>query len=96
MPTKRDEFIDKMKTQLDDINEQISEFEEKAEESGDKARADFDANIDKLRQQGKQMQAKLDELRAASEDHWDRMIEETRKVRDAFIHSVKYFRSQLK
>ncbi len=96
MTTKRDEFIDKMKHQLDDINKQISEFEEKAEESSEKARADFDANIDKLREQGKQMQAKLDELRSASEHSWDHMIEETRKIRDAFVHSFKYFRSQLK
>jgi hypothetical protein len=52
--------------------------------------------VDKMREHGKQMQAKLDELRGASEDSWDRMMEETRKVRDAFIHSVNYFRSQLK
>jgi len=96
MTTKRDEFIENMKKQLDDINVQIEEFEKQAEESGDKARADFDANIDKLREHGKQMQAKLDELRSASEHHWDRMIEETRKIRDAFVHSVRYFRSQLK
>ena len=96
MTTQRDEFIKKTKQQLDDINKQITAFEKKAEESGEKARADFDANIDKLRKQGKQMQAKLDELREAGEDSWDRMIEETRKVRDAFIHSFKYFQSQIR
>ena len=96
MTEKRDEFIEKMKQQLDDINAQISEFESKAEAAGEKAQADFDAQVDKMREQGKQMQAKLDELRNAGEDSWDRMMEETRKVRDAFIHSVNYFRSQLK
>jgi phage-related minor tail protein len=96
MTEKRDEFIEKMKQQLDDINAQISEFESKTEETGEKVRADFDAQVDKMREHGKQMQAKLDELRGASEDSWDRMMEETRKVRDAFIHSVNYFRSQLK
>ena len=96
MTTQRDEFIDKMKKQLDDINKQLGEFEKEAEEAGEKATAEYDAQMDKLREQGKKMQAKLDELRHASEDSWDRMMEETRKVRDAFIHSINYFRSQLK
>ena len=77
-------------------NAQINEFESKTEQTGEKVRADFDAQVDKMREHGQQMQAKLDELRGASEDSWDRMMEETRKVRDAFIHSVNYFRSQLK
>jgi uncharacterized protein YicC (UPF0701 family) len=96
MTTQRDEFIEKMKQQLDAINAQISEFEATAEEEGEKVREDFDAQVDKLREHGRQMQAKLEELRAAGDDSWDRMMEETRKIRDAFIHSVNYFRSQLK
>ena len=77
MTTQRDEFIEKMKQQLDAINAQISEFEAAAEEGGEKVRADFDEQVDKLRENGK-------------------LMEETRKIRDAFIHSVNYFRSQLK
>ena len=96
MTTQREDFIEKMKQQLDDINAQITEFESQTDAASEKAREDFDAQVDKLRDHGKEMQAKLDELRAASEDSWDRMMEETRKVRDAFIHSINYFRSQLK
>ena len=88
MTEKRDEFIKKMKQQLDEINAQISEYETKAEAAGEKAQADFDAQVDKMREQGKQMQANLDELRTAREYSWDRMMEETRKVRVAFIHYV--------
>jgi chromosome segregation ATPase len=96
MTTQRDEFVERMKKQLDDINAQLTEYEKQADEAGEKARADYDAQIDKLREQGKKMQVKLEELRGASEDSWDRMMEETRKIRDAFIHSLNYFRSQLK
>jgi prefoldin subunit 5 len=96
MTTQRDEFIEKMKKQLDDVNKQMAQFQKEAEEAGDKATAEYDAQIDKLREHGKQLQAKLDEMRSASEDSWDRMMEEARKLRDAFIHSLNYFRSQLK
>lgn len=96
MTTQRDEFVERMKNQLDDINAQLTEYEEKADEAGEKARADYDAQIDKLREHGKQMQVKLEELRGASEDSWDRMMEETRKLRDAFIHSWNYFRSEMR
>ena len=96
MTTTRDEFVEKMKKQLDDVNKQLTEFEKEAEAAGEKARADYDAQIDKLREQGKKMQAKLEELRGAGEDSWDRMMEEARKLRDAFIHSYNYFRSELR
>jgi prefoldin subunit 5 len=96
MTTQRDEFIEKMKKQLDDINKQMKDYEKEAEEAGEKAAAEYDAQVDKLREHGKQLQAKLDEMRLASEDSWDRMMEEARKIRDAFIHSLNYFRSQLK
>jgi len=31
----------------------------------------------------------------AGEDSWDKMVAETEKVRDAFIHSFSYFKSQV-
>ena len=96
MSTQRDEFINKLKAQIDELNAQMSEFESKAEVVGDQAVSEFDAQMDKLREQAKEMQLKMGELQASSEDTWDRMLEETRKVRDAFIHSVNYFKSQMK
>jgi len=96
MTNQRDQFVEKMKKQLDDINAQLTKFEEQADEAGEEARANYDAQVDKLREQAKNMQVKLDEFRGASEDSWDRMMEETRKIRDAFIHSFNYFRSEIK
>ena len=51
MSSQREEFLDKLKQQVDDINAQMSEFETKAEEAGTQAMADFDAQMDKLREQ---------------------------------------------
>ena len=38
---------------------------------------------------------KLDELKAAGEDSWDALVAEMEKIRDAFVHSFKYFKSQI-
>lgn len=96
MTNGREEFVAKLKQQIDDINAQISEFENRAEEAGTKALDDFDAQVDQLREQAREMQAKLEEMKVAGEDSWDRIVEESRKLRDAFVHSFNYFKSQLK
>ena len=74
----------------------VDGVEAKAEEVGAKTRDDFDKQMDQLRDPARQMQAKLDEMRGAGEEAWDRIIEESRKLRDAFVHSYNYFWSQMK
>jgi len=37
----------------------------------------------------------LDELKAATAETWESLVAETEKVRDAFVHSFNYFKSQL-
>lgn len=96
MTTDRDDFVRKLKKQIDDVNAQISEFEAEAEAAGAKAMEDFDARMDELRGHAHAMQTKLDEMRSAGEESWDRIVEESRKLRDACIHSFNYFKSQLK
>ena len=96
MTDSRDDFVAKLKRQIDDVNAQISEFEAKAEAAGAKAMEDFDAQMDELRGHAQAMQAKLDEMRNAGEDSWERIVEESRKLRDACVHSFNYFKSQLK
>jgi chromosome segregation ATPase len=92
----REDAVAKLKKQIDDVNAQISEIEAKAEEVGAKSRDDFDRQMDQLRDHARQMQSKLEEMRGAGEDAWDRIIEESRKLRDAFVHSYNYFKSQMK
>jgi hypothetical protein len=50
--------------------------------------------MSKLREQSRLAGAKLDEMRAAGEDNWEKMKAEMEKVRDAFTHSFRYFKSQ--
>jgi len=37
----------------------------------------------------------MEELKSTGEDRWDAMVTEMEKVRDAFVHSFSYFKSQL-
>ncbi|WP_088278980.1 hypothetical protein [Ideonella sp. A 288] len=93
--SKRDEYVSKMKLQLDELNTKMDELSAKARDARAEARESYKAEMDKLRDQSKLAVAKLDEMRTAGEDTWENMVTEMEKVRDAFKHSFSYFKSQL-
>ena len=91
----RDEYTKKLKLQLDGLNAQMDDLETKAKEAKADAREKYNAEMTKLRHQSTLAIAKYEELKAASEDSWDKMVAETEKIRDAFVHSFRYFKSQV-
>jgi chromosome segregation ATPase len=93
--TKRDEYIQKMKSQLDALNAKMDEVEAKARDAKEEARAKYREEVAGLRHQSKVAAAKLEDLKAAGEDRWDAMVAEMEKLRDAFVHSFRYFKSQI-
>ena len=95
MSVKRDEFIAKMKSHLDELNLKIDALEARAHEAKEEARQAYRAELAKARHESKLAQSKFEEMKAAGEESWDRMVREMEKVRDAFVHSFRYFKSQL-
>ena len=93
--TKRDEYIEKMKLQLDELDVKMDKLEAKAKDAKEDVRAKYQEEMTKLRHQSKLAKGKLQEAKAVSEDKWDAMVAELEKVRDAVIHSYRYFKSQL-
>lgn len=93
--SKRDVYIEKMKHQLDELNVEINELEDKALEVKEEARAKFKEEIDSLKLQWQVATDKFAALKASGEDSWDAMVDEMEKVREAFVHSFRYFKSQL-
>jgi hypothetical protein len=89
----RDEYIAKMKLQLDELNLSMAEFETKAQAARADAAITYQEELVKLRQQSKLASGKLDELKAAGEDAWDKLVLDSEKVRDAFVHSYHDFKS---
>ena len=91
----RDAYIEKMKANLDKLNANMNELEAKAKEAREEARDKYQQEMAKMQQQSKLAVAKLDDMKAASVDTWEAMVAEMEKVRDAFVHSFSYFKSQL-
>lgn len=93
--SKRDEYTAKLKMQLDELNGKMDTLELKAKEAKEDARDAYKAEMAKLRHQSKLAGDKLEEMKAATEDGWEKMVAEVEKVRDAFVHSFSYFKSQI-
>lgn len=91
--SKRDAYVEKMKAQLDSLNDTMNTLEAKAREAKGEARDKYQAEMAKLKNQSQVARGKLDELKSASEDKWDALVAEMDKVRDAFVHSFNYFKS---
>ncbi len=73
----------------------MDELEAKAKDAKQEARAKYRAEVASLRHQSTVAAAKLEELKSAGEDRWEAMVAETDKLRDAFVHSFHYFKSQM-
>jgi len=85
--SKKYAYIAKMELQLDKLNSQMGDLEAKAQEAKEVARSNFKEEMSKLRQKSKLAIAKLDELKAASEDSWENMVADMEKMHDVFTHS---------
>jgi vacuolar-type H+-ATPase subunit H len=94
--SKRDEVIEKLKKQLDVMNQQIDELELKAGQVSGEAREKYREQMVHLREMSQPARDKLSELKTAGEGQWDALTVEAEKVYKAFVHSVNYFKSQLK
>jgi predicted nucleic acid-binding Zn-ribbon protein len=93
--TQKSAYIETMKAQLDTLNDNMNALQAKAEEAKDDVRDMYKAEMAKLQEQSNLAVAKLGEMKTASEESWDSMRTEMEKVRDAFVHSFHYFKSQV-
>lgn len=94
--SKRDEYFEKMKQQLDELNTHIGELEKKVQAGQGELESKAQEQITHLREVYAGMKARLDEIGNAGEENWNSMVSEGDKVWKAFVHSVNYFKSQLK
>ncbi len=75
MPIDKDELLEKMKQQLDDINQrwriERDKFEAKAEQITAEVRKKIEPELEDLDRLRKQMKEKIIELEVAGENAWD-------------------------
>lgn len=93
--SKKDDYVSKMKAQLDELNDEMNVIEAKARDAKQEARAKYEEQMEKVRLQSKLASAKLDEVKSAAEDGWDKMVDEMDRLRAAFVNSFRYFKSQV-
>jgi hypothetical protein len=94
--SKRDEYIAKMKQQLDELNVQMRELESKAKAGQEVLGKKYDEQMAHLGELSAAAKEKLEEMMDAGEDKWEALVAEGEKVHKAFVHSINYFKSQLK
>jgi predicted nucleic acid-binding Zn-ribbon protein len=91
----RTAYIEKMKHELDELNVKLIELEFAAANIQDDTRRRYDEEIAKVRVHSDLAKEKLTKLKESSEDSWKTMVTDVEKIRDAFINSFHYFKSQL-
>jgi vacuolar-type H+-ATPase subunit H len=92
----RDEYVKQMKQQLDSLNAHVGDWKSKTREVTDDAREKYTEQLAQIDKAHQATQDKLEQIKAASGDKWEALVEDTEKVHKAFVHSVNYFKSQLK
>jgi uncharacterized coiled-coil DUF342 family protein len=93
--SKRDEYVKKMKHQLDELNASLDALEAKRDAASAEVRAKYDERMGELRAHAKKASLKMEELKEAGEDKWEALMDEGEKLQKAFKSSFNYFKSQL-
>jgi hypothetical protein len=91
----RDEFVAKVKGQLDEWNLEIAKLEERLAKAGDETKKDLQPAMAKARAAREVVVSKLNELKNSSEATWESSKDEVEHVWKTFKQSVNYFKSQL-
>ena len=88
MATKRDDYIAKLKTQLDQWNAEMAKWESQAAEAQASMRAEYEKQLVAIRQRQDQAKEHLRKVQAASGDAW---MELTRGADEAWAAMRKAF-----
>ena len=91
----RDEYIKRMKGQLDEWNAEIDEIEARFDAASDATKAKLEPHLAKVREARDATISKLAEIKDAGEASWDKVEGEAEHLWKTFKQSVNYFKSQL-
>ncbi len=93
--SQRDEYVEKMKAQLDHWNADMAKWEAKAREAQAGARAEYERQLKALRDQREQAAYQLKLLQAAAGSAWVDMArgvdEAWERMREAFEKAATHF-----
>lgn len=85
----RDDYVEKYKARLDQLNAEIDKLEARAREADADARIQYRKHLDEARAKRDEAKAKLGELRSASDGAWEDLKRGVRDSWDAASAAVK-------
>ena len=91
----RDEYVQKLKTQLDQWNREVTKWEEKTKAAQTKMKADYEKQLTAFRSRRDEAMNQLRQVQAASGDAWTDLMrgadEAWSSMRDAFTKARSHF-----
>jgi len=94
--TKRDEYVDKLKKQLDDWNAEAAKWEAKAKAAQAGMRADYEKQLTAFRRQRDHALGQMQQIQAASGEAWQDLVRGTDDAWAKMREAVEKARSQFK
>lgn len=91
----REEYVAKLKSQLDEWNAEIDKLEAKLAEVTGPAREKLEPYLAKAREGRDEAVRKLAELKNSGEESWDKLEGEAEHLWKTLRQSINYFKSQL-
>jgi len=92
----RDEYVARMKRQLDEWSAELDALEAKSQETQESTKLKYQQQLSALRTQRLEGEKKLEAVKAATEDSWERLKAETDNVWEAFKDSAQAFKAHFK
>ena len=93
--SKRDEYVDKLKAQLDQWNTEVAKWEAKAQQAQAGARVEYEKQLKELRRQRDQALEQMKRVQAASGETWVDLVrgadEAWAKMREALDKARSHF-----
>jgi lipid II:glycine glycyltransferase (peptidoglycan interpeptide bridge formation enzyme) len=93
--SKRDDYVEKMKAQLDEWNAQVAKWEGKTREAQAGARAEYEKQLDAFRRQRDQALEQMRRVQGAAGDAWIDLAhgadDAWGKMREAFEKARSHF-----
>jgi hypothetical protein len=93
--SRRDEYVERLKRQLDEWNRDIDTLEAKLDGLTGPAKQKLEPYLAKAREGRDEAIGKLAELKAAGEGSWDKLEAEAEHIWKTLRQSINYFKSQL-
>ena len=90
--SKRDKFVARMKSQLDEAKAELHELESKAGNAQADVRDKYRKTIGELREKRVAAETTLEEIRRAGEETWEDLKDEAERTWTAFKAGVDAFR----